>query len=471
MKSTDPFRAQLVVEHLGAIDRAEVTIRPLTLFFGPNGTNKTWAAYALYGLLRRFHTGDAPVDSVPESWFTAIREPIRRLRDAAGGGSTTRTTSVRLTRPERPNQLVQADLCGLMALHADEMGAARARLEIQQPRREHVDVRFDWTPDEDEIGLLRTWSASGDLAATITLGPETNPKVFLDGIWSALIEVTESVRAFPAERKALLTLHHQLSTLSMAGPQMDAIMGGVDARLSSSLVASRLKDSAASLDRSLPRPSVDFITRIDRAWHRRPDAPPGPMASVAEALEGILGGRVEFALNALGGRSPHLRFRTKNLDLPIHSTHSLARSLGGLDLYLRESAMPGDFVFIDEPEMNAHPRTQLVIAEFIALMVNAGLRVVATTHSPYIIDHLHNLIEAGRLAPDQQARFADRFELGTTDAYLSPDLVSAYHFDRGGVVTDVFDRDDVAIDWDIYGAESDDIANLYSELLAAQRDG
>ena len=56
MKSPDPFRAQLVVDQLGAIEHAELTIRPLTLFFGPNGTNKTWTAYALYGLLRRFGT-------------------------------------------------------------------------------------------------------------------------------------------------------------------------------------------------------------------------------------------------------------------------------------------------------------------------------------------------------------------------------------------------------------------------------
>ncbi|MCB9543939.1 MAG: hypothetical protein H6703_16040 [Myxococcales bacterium] len=53
MKRPDPFEARLVVDRLGAIEHAELTIRPLTLFFGPNGTNKTWTAYAVYGLLHK----------------------------------------------------------------------------------------------------------------------------------------------------------------------------------------------------------------------------------------------------------------------------------------------------------------------------------------------------------------------------------------------------------------------------------
>ncbi|MCB9552247.1 MAG: ATP-binding protein [Myxococcales bacterium] len=157
--------------------------------------------------------------------------------------------------------------------------------------------------------------------------------------------------------------------------------------------------------------------------------------------------------------------------MPIQSTHSLLRSLGGLDLYLRHVAKPGDVILIDEPEMNAHPATQLAIAEFLAMMVNAGVRVIATTHSPYIVDHLHNLIEASRLEPEAQATFAERFKLQSADAFIPADAVATYHFDLDGTVTDVFDRSDRLIDWSTFGAEADEIGNLYTALLAAQRDG
>ena len=41
---------KLIVNKLGRIDHAEIDVRNLTVFVGPNGTNKTWTAYALYGL-------------------------------------------------------------------------------------------------------------------------------------------------------------------------------------------------------------------------------------------------------------------------------------------------------------------------------------------------------------------------------------------------------------------------------------
>ena len=44
---------RLRVENLGRIADAELSIRPLTVFVGPNNTNKTWTAYALYGLAQR----------------------------------------------------------------------------------------------------------------------------------------------------------------------------------------------------------------------------------------------------------------------------------------------------------------------------------------------------------------------------------------------------------------------------------
>ena len=42
----------LILDKLGRIEHAEIEIRPLTVFVGENNTNKTWAAYCLYGLAR-----------------------------------------------------------------------------------------------------------------------------------------------------------------------------------------------------------------------------------------------------------------------------------------------------------------------------------------------------------------------------------------------------------------------------------
>ncbi|MFI5458044.1 MAG: hypothetical protein ACHRXM_21615 [Isosphaerales bacterium] len=43
---------ELHVSNLGRIKEAKLDIRPLTVFIGPNHTNKTWTAYSLYGIAR-----------------------------------------------------------------------------------------------------------------------------------------------------------------------------------------------------------------------------------------------------------------------------------------------------------------------------------------------------------------------------------------------------------------------------------
>ena len=60
--------------------------------------------------------------------------------------------------------------------------------------------------------------------------------------------------------------------------------------------------------------------------------------------------------------------------------------------YLENQAQPGDLLMIDEPELNIHPKNQRKIARLLASLVNAGLRIVISTHSDYIVRELNNLL-------------------------------------------------------------------------------
>lgn len=480
MKSDDPFRAQFTVEKLGAIEHAELTIRPLTLFFGPNGTNKTWAAYALYGLLRRYHVGlgesDDSVDAELVSVVDGALDQMRRSQ--ADSPEVSARASFRIPRPNFPFRIAGPAIAKLLGLSQDELvfGSAALRFDAASLLPEEANLEVRAAANDETL----VWNLSGPRLADIppspggtlefraTVGTRGSVRDLVARVQRYLTRLSHSILALPAERKALLTLHRQLATLSTYGrraPAEDPTMP-----LSVSLMVDRLRGVASAMDEVLPLPAADFIREIDAMAQVPWGTSPGPLRSLSGRLQSLLGGRLEFEASAVRDGPRTLRFSSAEAELPIQSTHSLLRSLGGLDLYLRHRAQRGDFVFIDEPEMNAHPETQVAIAEFIALMVNAGLRVVATTHSPYIIDHLHNLIEADRLAPDAQARFADHFKLKTADAFISADKVAAYHFGRDGEVTDAFDRSDRVIDWSILGDDSDDIANLYSELLGAQLD-
>lgn len=84
--------------------------------------------------------------------------------------------------------------------------------------------------------------------------------------------------------------------------------------------------------------------------------------------------------------------KAKSLKLPIHLTATVVKSLSNLVIYFRHLANPGDFIIIDEPELNLHPDNQVIIAKIIAKIVNKGFKVLISTHSDYIIRELNNLI-------------------------------------------------------------------------------
>ena len=57
---------------------------------------------------------------------------------------------------------------------------------------------------------------------------------------------------------------------------------------------------------------------------------------------------------------------------------------------------------VEEPESHLFPESQKYISELIALVVKMGHSVLLTTHSPYVLGTLNNLLYAGTLAPKYQ---------------------------------------------------------------------
>ena len=122
--------------------------------------------------------------------------------------------------------------------------------------------------------------------------------------------------------------------------------------------------------------------------------------------------------------------------------------------------------------MNAHPEAQLGLTEFIALLVNSGVRILFTTHSPYVVDHLNNLMEAARVPDANQDALAGKFALKTKGAFISSNKVAVHAFEEvspGGevMVREVLDREEGLIDWSTFSRQSDRVSNLYNDVLRA----
>ena len=134
---------------------------------------------------------------------------------------------------------------------------------------------------------------------------------------------------------------------------------------------------------------------------------------------------------------------------------SMVSELAPVVLYLRHIVEPGDLLIIEEPESHLHPSMQVEFIRHLAEVVNAGVRVMLTTHSEWVLDELANLV---RLSELPKAR---RKGIEGADFALSPDQLGVWLFEpkqrpRGSVVKEIpFDAefggfrsgfDDVALD-------------------------
>ena len=116
----------------------------------------------------------------------------------------------------------------------------------------------------------------------------------------------------------------------------------------------------------------------------------------------------------------------KTTAIGLHMTSSTVKSLFGLWFYLEHEARKGNILMIDEPELNVHPENQRKIARLLAKLVNAGLNIVISTHSDYIIREFNSLI---MLNQDKGRKFRKKYKYGDNEV-LKPEQIGAYLFDH-----------------------------------------
>lgn len=92
-------------------------------------------------------------------------------------------------------------------------------------------------------------------------------------------------------------------------------------------------------------------------------------------------------------------------------------------LLLREERA---FIIIEEPEAHLYPKLQKDVIDFIAQVTNlTGSTIFVTTHSPYILTCVNNLLYAGKLL--KNGKIKDRVEKITgKNKYLDPTEINAF---------------------------------------------
>lgn len=128
----------------------------------------------------------------------------------------------------------------------------------------------------------------------------------------------------------------------------------------------------------------------------------------------------------------------------------------------------GATIFIEEPEAHLFPLAQKLIVEFIAHVYNQSkskLQFVITTHSPYILASINNLMHAGALSEkiDENQKIK-LHEIISEKIILKPSSVNAFSL-KSGFIESLICEETKLISQSILDSVSDDIAIQFDKLL------
>lgn len=104
--------------------------------------------------------------------------------------------------------------------------------------------------------------------------------------------------------------------------------------------------------------------------------------------------------------------------------------------YTEQKGTADDIFVIEEPELNLYPSTQKDLVEFIVERINrSDDNLIITTHSPYLLTTLDNLIQAGNIFSEKKGKKEELNSIIPESRWLKYDDVACYFFSEGTAIS------------------------------------
>ena len=460
-----PERITLAVKDFGPIAKATVELRPFTVFVGPSNTGKSYLAILLYALHQFF--GRTAAGGGP---FSPMR--IRRLLDSRSHTNDEQIDAAhlwlqRMLDDRTPDKRGRADIVlpdeiaesvrpilqavGEMSPFMNDQvkrcfGVAKSNDLIRHPaaRRARITVRRE--AGDDGVGETGYDFTITRKDARLDASIPSNMQLRAEGVrdydlrWLGRRLTNRRRSAMFFGDLATFVLPSIVGAVSHPIHYLPADRAGVmhaHRVVVSSLIG---RASRAGLDAESPLPVLsgvlaDFLERLIELDELDDRGRTTSQRLATHLEEDILRGKVSISESPVGYPSFHYRPKEWQRKLPLMNTSSMVSELAPVVLYLRHVVRIGDVLIIEEPEAHLHPEMQVLFTRYLAAVVKAGIRVVVTTHSEWVLEALANLV---RLSEVPKARRS-----GITDGpALKSDEVGAWLFEqkerpKGSVVTEI----------------------------------
>ncbi len=454
-ESPDQKNLELSVTNLGPIAKAEIDLRPMTVFVGPSNTGKSYLAILIYALHRAFGGGaiapsfirryrrspifgigrrarnHQPISSVetdaltkwldgmlhkvdaedyPEAFSATLPEsvagPVRRqLEDTGDSGVLLDAEITRCFGVEDTSALVRNQV--------KSGGRVVVRRPVASPSTAPASIAYEFTikgKRRDLAALMpidaplrfvadkRQYMEAIDALTWLDSEPRSDEEhdIKLDVANNLIEELTDAVGSqivaplshpahyLPADRTGVMHSHRTV---------VGSIIG---------------QASRAGLQHDSPLPQLsgvlaDFLSQLIGL----DDKPEGNLdRRLAHGIErDMLQGKVRMERSIVGYPEFFYRPTGWTHDLRLMNSSSMVSELAPVVLYLRHVVRPGETLTIEEPESSLHPAMQVEFIRHLAAAVRAGVRVMITTHSEWVLDALANLVLMSDLPKSRRKGF------------------------------------------------------------------
>lgn len=493
--STIGVHPELEVKNFGPIWRANIKLRPLSVFIGPSNTGKSYLAILIYALHRYFGNYvpgflSAAHDSIPQD---TLRE-LRKLRNEMGGIYAFHETD----SPKNQDEIIlQEPIAAILRTMFLRMSGTRLKDEIARCFGLEVKLLRRRDANDDSHIILRAMPADGGEAhehhLTLGLNETTFQTVIPDGIelklqrnffnamsrrrWRRLplpqeTGLSEDALEYFRARADVISLLADIAEYlasdiyePFAQPAyylpaartgiMHAHKTAVNAALDNAVMAGIRQVPNAPLLSGIIADFLEKLITVDNPLFRRQNTGQRKdILKICEEIEkDILGGSIRIESSEITNYT-QFSYRPSGWPetLPLKNASSMVSELAPVLLYLRYQVNPDDVLIIEEPEAHLHPSMQVQFTRQLAAMVNAGIRIIVTTHSEWVLEELANLVNLSSLPT------SDRFKIDGGGVALPADDVGAWLFRRGtlpsGSIVSPIDLDESGL----YPTGFDDVA-------------
>ena len=419
--------------NIGPVKDASLQLGRLTVIAGRNNTGKTYITYSLYGFLRTWRHAEAVSDFLlaRPALFPGVAGIADKLRKSGRATIPLPASSVqeqqRLLAEEVGNTFSENILPQVFSSRRDNFPESRVAANVNTGAATllpgYIDVSFgafaiSITYDDD------TQVASFSVSDLVNVDAWEDEIAFLYRDF-LLGDLFSDPFILSAERFGISLFYRELDFTKNQLVDLLQKLGDEVSRRSVSpyLIIRRTTNRYA-----LPiKDNIDFTRNI-------PDLPKDGSTladhKLFDDVKDLIGGYY-------GNATEDIRFISKargegrSFNIPLHLASSSARGLADLYFFLRYAARRGQLLIIDEPESHLDTRNQVLFARMLAGFVKAGLRVLITTHSDYLVKELNNLIMLSR---DFSEKEAVAKKLGYKDGEaLDPRFVRGYVAEDGGL--------------------------------------